>query len=1033
MTATDMPADAWLRAVEDDSTRTAALRQAPPLVARRRREGRHPQALDVVPRALRDARGTDLLARLGGQQALLTLDLADPADGADPTAGARTSTGAEGLDRAARRDAARTLADAADRALAVGRAAAAADHLLQALHVLLHRSLHTLDAPSPLSRKDSGWLDPVTRSAAYTRLHLRTPGAPRTAAPGDRPRVLLVTDGNAHFLGEVERGLVGAGARVTRLDLTGPRADGLVPVPAVLARARLGDPAALAAVDASATAPEVAALLREADTVVVDWCTAAAVWASLVVPAGARLVVRLHSIEAFSVEPHLVDWSRVDDVVLVGAQLESLVRHVVPALAPARTRRGGPRVHVVPNPVALDGPPPDGRTSFDKRPDAARTVAVVGWAQPVKDPLWALEVLDELRQHDPRWRLLLVGADYPEPQTAPARRYRAQVLRRIEAAGDAVRRVGWTADLPEVLRDAGYVLSSSRRESHGVAFCEAVAAGCLPVARDWPDVAEFGGAGEVFPAGWVVRSPREAAARLLALAAEPDAVRARTAADAAGVVHARYGTAAVMPRLLEVLVPAGSADGARSGGGTRPHLVYVAIGFPPAAKSSAYRMRATANLFVDRGWDVTVVTIDRHAWDLEYGLDLSLLDLVDPRVRIVELPLRRADLDPDVRGYSWFRAKYPARWVRLRHRLDTIPFPEKVFGPWRRALERGTEAVVRDRPADLLLVSPAPYTTLAVARHVRRRTGTPYVVDFRDGWSVDVLGAGEAFGARTRRGRWERRVLTGAEAVCTVNEPIAEFYRQRYPELASRVHVARNGFDADLGTDLAVARRPDPAAGLAFGYLGTVNLTPAHLSLVVDAWTAARAQDEVLARSTLTFRGHVGAGWAAGANGNAAVIARAGVHGVTYGGPVAKADVAATYGRWDALLLALAGGRFVTSGKVYEYMATGLPVLSAHEMPHAAQDVLEGYPLWVRPPGLTVEALRDGFVETARRALSASEEDRAAARDHAGRFERSLQLDPVVAMLDERFGRRDPARRTEDGPAPAAPADRRPAPAGVRR
>ncbi len=1027
-----MPAQDWLRAVDDDRTRTAALRQAPLLVDRLRRDGRQAEAVDVVDRALRHARGSDLLARLGGQQALLALDLVDTSAGSTSADGPN-STGAERVDRATILAAARTLADAADRALAVGRAAAAADHLLQALHVLLHRSLHTLDTPSPLSHKGSGWLDPVIRSAAYTRLHQRTQAAEGAPAPVDRPRVLLVTDGNAHFLGEVERGLVGAGARVTRLDLTGPRADGLVPAPVVLARARLGDPAAGAAVDASAAAPEVAALLREADVVVVDWCTAAAVWASLVVPPGARLVVRLHSVEAFSVEPHLVDWSRVDDVVLVGGQLESLVRHVVPALAPARTRRGGPLVHVVPNPVALDGPPPDGHASRAERPDAARTVAVVGWAQPVKDPLWALEVLDELRRHDPRWRLLLVGADYADPQLPPGRRYRAEVLRRIAAAGDAVIRTGWTADLPEVLRDAGYVLSSSRRESHGVAFCEAVTAGCLPVARDWPDVAEFGGAGEVFPAEWVVRSPQEAAARVLALAAEPDDVRTRTAAQAAGLVRARYGSAAVLPRLLDVLVPPArtGADGARPG--TRPHLVYVAIGFPPAAKSSAYRMRATANLFVDRGWDVTVVTIDRHAWDLEYGLDLSLLDLVDPRVRIVELPLRRADLDPDVRGYSWFRARHPARWVRLRHRLDTIPFPEKVFGPWRRALERGTEAVVRDRPADLLLVSPAPYTTLAVARHVRRRTGTPYVVDFRDGWSVDVLGAGEAFGTRTRRGRWERRVLAGAEAVCTVNEPIAQFYRDRYPELASRVHVARNGFDADLGTDLAVARRPDPAAGLAFGYLGTVNLTPAHLSLVVDAWVAARQRDEVLARSTLTFRGHVGAGWAAGANGNAAVIARAGVHGVTYGGPVAKADVAATYGRWDALLLALAGGRFVTSGKVYEYMATGLPVLSAHEMPHAAQDVLEGYPLWVRPPALTAEALRDGFVETARRALSASEADRAAARDHAGRFERSLQLDPVVAMLDDRFGRRNPLQHTQDVPPPATPAAARPTPAGVSR
>ena len=41
----------------------------------------------------------------------------------------------------------------------------------------------------------------------------------------------------------------------------------------------------------------------------------------------------------------------------------------------------------------------------------------------------------------------------------------------------------------------------------------------------------------------------------------------------------------------------------------RPHAYYLAIGFPPAAKSCAYRMRETANQLYAQGWDVTVITI----------------------------------------------------------------------------------------------------------------------------------------------------------------------------------------------------------------------------------------------------------------------------------------------------------------------------------------------------------------------------------------------------------------------------------------
>ncbi len=432
-----------------------------------------------------------------------------------------------------------------------------------------------------------------------------------------------------------------------------------------------------------------------------------------------------------------------------------------------------------------------------------------------------------------------------------------------------------------------------------------------------------------------------------------------------------------------------------------PHVVYLAIGFPPAAKSSAYRMRATANIFASMGWDVTVVTVAADAWRLEYGLDPTLLPGVDPRIRVVELPLRREDLDPDVREYSWLRARHPGLWLRARRRLDLVPFPEPVFGPWRRGLEHGAAAVVGSRPTDLFLVSPAPYTGLAAAWYVHRRFGVPYAVDFRDGWSVDVLGDAAAFGRWSRRGRWEHRVLSRAAAVLTVNEPIARFYRERYPAFAERFQVARNGFDVHDGDDLAVLRRPDPAAGLRFGYLGTVNLRAEHLTTVLRAWRQARADDELVARSTLEFRGHLGAGWASGANHNAALIGAAAADGVSYGGPVPRAEVAGTYGGWDALVLALAGGRFVTSGKVYEYMATGLPILSAHAVPHAAQEVLDGYPMWVCPPRLDTEALARGFVDTARAAVRATDEARRIGRAHAARFERVAQLEPAVRRLAE--------------------------------
>ncbi|NEB48180.1 glycosyl transferase, partial [Streptomyces sp. SID339] len=53
-------------------------------------------------------------------------------------------------------------------------------------------------------------------------------------------------------------------------------------------------------------------------------------------------------------------------------------------------------------------------------------------------------------------------------------------------------------------------------------------------------------------------------------------------------------------------------------------------------------MRETANQFAAAGWDVTVVTIAEESWLRDSGVDHTLSESVDKRIRIVELPLSRA-------------------------------------------------------------------------------------------------------------------------------------------------------------------------------------------------------------------------------------------------------------------------------------------------------------------------------------------------------------------------------------------------------
>ncbi|MEO8108309.1 MAG: glycosyltransferase [Actinomycetes bacterium] len=442
-----------------------------------------------------------------------------------------------------------------------------------------------------------------------------------------------------------------------------------------------------------------------------------------------------------------------------------------------------------------------------------------------------------------------------------------------------------------------------------------------------------------------------------------------------------------------------SPDGAKRDG-VRPHLLYLALGFPPAAKSCAYRMKEVANLAVERGWRVTVVNLDEEAWLREFGLDRSLAAQVSPSIKQVLLPLHRPDFDPDLQHYSWFRARHTARWLKFRRRIEQISFPEPVWGVYRAPLERALEKVHLQDSADLLMVSPAPYVTMAAAWRFHRRHGVPYVVDFRDGWSVDVMAEGEAFARDSPRGKWDARVVRDAQRCWFVNDPIRDFYAQRYPEAADRLRVVRNGWDLDSAPSIS-SSAPQPGSGLKFTFLGNLKLPYSQFLVLIDAWKQARTAEASLHGATLDFYGYIGAGYASGANAYAKTIGQHGANGVRYHGPVPRSEVAKVYDDSDALVLALPGGRFMTSGKVYEYMASGLPIVSAHGYEHGAADILEGYPLWARPRSLDVDALRQAVVDAAVMARSATVEQRAAGREHAEKFERRRQLESPISELED--------------------------------
>jgi glycosyltransferase involved in cell wall biosynthesis len=386
----------------------------------------------------------------------------------------------------------------------------------------------------------------------------------------------------------------------------------------------------------------------------------------------------------------------------------------------------------------------------------------------------------------------------------------------------------------------------------------------------------------------------------------------------------------------------------------RPRVLYLAFYFPPSRASGVYRARATANYFAEAGWDVTVARVPQwFLTEVVGSTDDGLLDTVDPRITTVSPELDDFMWETDVRAFGSFRGNFPflaARWHKWKQRFK---FPDRYASWGESAVEEGLR-LHAERPFDLVIATGNPFSAFGAAYELGKRTGVPYVVDYRDSWTLDLFKNQDAFPKGDKAWRWEKRILEHAAEALFVNEALREWHADRYPQAAERMHVMLNGWDPDVLPEV-----PDIAADenrpLSYSYIGTLTANQP-----VDALFAgfrAMADRGRHPGATLDLYGHLGFFAKYEGRMRASIGLDEDSDRIRHHGPVSKAEIGRAYGASDVLVFLVGGSKYVTSGKIFEYMATGRPIVSVHESGSAAEELLRDYPLWFNPGSLETDAV----------------------------------------------------------------------------
>lgn len=366
-----------------------------------------------------------------------------------------------------------------------------------------------------------------------------------------------------------------------------------------------------------------------------------------------------------------------------------------------------------------------------------------------------------------------------------------------------------------------------------------------------------------------------------------------------------------------------------------PHVCLVIWGFPPSRSSGVHRAVALVNSFVRHGCRVTVIAADETFFDVVTGSDHSLLDGVDPSVQVRRVPFPLGVFDPVINRWPEARLERPRRWRKQAVSAGAGPLP----GPhwrWRPRLEDAVRSQLRDDPCDLVVVTGRPYGAFSAAA-VADAMDVPFVLEDRDAWLLDLY-TGEPWEDSDDAMAIFPGLVGSALETWFVNPPIADWHRERWPELEGNIHVVENGWDPAFIDPAATRRATTRPVG--FGYVGTVQpWTP--VDALLAGWRESRLAPD-LGDARLSIHGPIG--YQEPHPALEAAIRAAEADGVTWFGHTPKASLSQIYAEIDCLLYASAGGGMITASKTYEYKATGKPIVVVSEATPDALRVLADYP-----------------------------------------------------------------------------------------
>jgi glycosyltransferase involved in cell wall biosynthesis len=371
-------------------------------------------------------------------------------------------------------------------------------------------------------------------------------------------------------------------------------------------------------------------------------------------------------------------------------------------------------------------------------------------------------------------------------------------------------------------------------------------------------------------------------------------------------------------------------------------ILIITYYWPPSGGSGVQRWLKFVKYLPSLGWEPHVFTPENPSFAVR---DPSLERDVPPEAEVTRFPIWEPyDIFYRISGLFGIKkaptptALSPGRDPSMFQNISAwirgnlfVPDPRRF---WVRPSVKFLSEYLRENNIHTIITTGPPHSLHLIGLALKARfPKVQWLADFRDPWSEWGLWDSLKVSAPVRalHRKLERRVLAAADEIIT----ITPFYVRRFEQLSHRrVTLLTNGFDEE---DFEAIRYVK-SDGFVIRHIGIVNekcdprpfMIALQQEMAEHAAFAADVKVEFIGEVHRDFWKFVS---------SVEVLNRA----TTFCGNIPHRDLIALYGSSALLLLILTGykdGEGFLPGKLFEYLATGLPVLGVGPVTGDAATVL---------------------------------------------------------------------------------------------